>query len=152
MHALRKNNIEDSIERSLQFTNIAIISDNFSRDSPALGDMKGLIRRGYNVYPINQEMAANDSKLDRKEVFESVSELEDEIQIVVVHVTSERMNDVIQDLSLRTELWADVRTLWIEPDIDIPKQILSDAHDFGWMVVENRCILAEVLERNISHI
>jgi len=151
MHALRKFDTESAIERSLQFSDVAIIADDFGRDSPALGDLKGLQLRGYNVYPVNENLAEKRSKVNGIEVFENVAELDDEIQIVVVHTKSEYIHEVLADLSLRTELWADIRTIWLEPGVVVDDQVLSDIHDFGWMVVQDRCILAEVMERNISH-
>lgn len=151
MHALRKFDTETAIERSLEFTDVAIIAEDFSRDSPALGDMKGLMLRGFNVYPVNQEMADRDAKVNGIEVFESVAELDDEIQIVVVNTHSEWISDVLADLSLRTELRADIRTIWLEPGMKVDDKVLSDIHDFGWMVVQEKCILAEVMERNVSH-
>lgn len=151
MHELRKFDNESAIERSLEFTNIAILSHDFRKDSPALGDMRGLMRRGFNVYPVNSELAVRGFKIHGVEVAECVADLDDEIQVVVVHLDSEWVYDVLADLSHRTELWADVRTLWLEPGVQMSDELLSDAHDFGWMVVQNRCILSEVMERNISH-
>lgn len=151
MHALRKFDSDASVERSLEFTNIAIVSHDFRRDSPALGDMKGLMRRGFNVFPVNSESAVKGFKINGVEVSESVAEIDEEVQVVVVHLGSEWVFDVIADLSHRTELWADIRTLWLEPGVEVSEDVLSDAHDFGWMVVQGRCILSEVMERNISH-
>ncbi len=151
MHALRKNDVEESITQSLKFNQVAIIAHDFNRNSAALGDMKGLIQRGFHVTPINPDMAENNIELLGMKVCKTVSDVDDDLQIVVVHLDSEWIYDVISDLSSRTERWGDIRTIWLEPAVEIPKKILSDAHDYGWMVVQNHCILAEVMERNISH-
>ncbi|MDP6742567.1 MAG: CoA-binding protein [Candidatus Thalassarchaeaceae archaeon] len=152
MHSFRKFDNDEAIQQSLGFTNIAIISHDFNQNSPALGDMKGLISRGFEVYPINPDLAENNITLDGKKVSKTVSDVEDEVQIVVMHVEPEWIFDVISDLSWRTEHCADIRTLWIEPGINISDKVRSDAHDFGWMVVEDCCILSKVMEHNISHI
>ncbi|MBC8437878.1 MAG: CoA-binding protein [Euryarchaeota archaeon] len=151
MHALRKFDTESAIERSLEFSDVAIISDDFGRDSPALGDMKGLMLRGFKVHPVSDKLAGKNVKANGMEIFESVADLDDEVQIVVVNTKSELIHDVLADLSLRTELWADIRTVWLEPGVEVDEKVLSDIHDFGWMLVQGRCILAEVMERNISH-
>ncbi len=140
-------NIDSAIAHAIQMKNVAIIG--VENDGTAWKDMQGLLSRGYKVYPVNPDLAKNGASVIGLPVVSSLVEIDEHVELVNLHVESNKVEYWVSDISERMERRADIDAVWFEPSIEIGLSA-NDANDYGWMVIAERCLLREVKNHNMD--
>ncbi len=151
MQTLRDLQQETAIEHCIEMMNIAIIGISPSPESASYQDLKGMIERGYAIHLVNPELSERGIKILGLEVHSSMVDIDEVVEVVNLHISTEDVGKWIADLSERMERHGDIGAIWFEPNID-PTGYLNDAYDFGWMVVSDACILSEIKKADAGHV
>ncbi|MBT4406372.1 MAG: hypothetical protein HOB52_04195 [Euryarchaeota archaeon] len=141
---------ETAIEHCIEMKNIALIGISPLPESASFQDLKGMLERGYTIHLVNPKLSNRGIKILGLNVYSSMVEIEDVVEVVNLHIATEDVGKWISDLSERMERHGDIGAIWFEPNID-PAQYLEDAYDFGWMVITEVCILSEIKKADAGH-
>lgn len=93
-----------------------------------------LLEHGYEVIPVNP----NAEEVFGREAYDSIADVEEEIDIVDVFRPSEEVDGIVDDVLERE----DVRVLWLQLGISDP-EAERRAEDAGIHVVSDRCMKIE---------
>ncbi|HJN54755.1 MAG TPA: CoA-binding protein [Candidatus Poseidoniales archaeon] len=140
-----------AVSSLLEMQNVAVIGVNDDSNQAAYVDAKGLIDLGYQVHLVNPEFAESGCKILGQKVYASLVDIGDLVELVNLHISSNEVDYWMHDLSERMERRADIEGVWFEPGIESNESIV-DANDFGWIVVQNCCILKEIRLRDNGNV
>jgi predicted CoA-binding protein len=125
---------DDQIKKFYTLKNIAVVGMSKNQDKAAHYVPKYLIDHGYNVIPVNPTTT---EILERKS-YASVSDINDEIDIVDIFRPSEDVQEIVED-ALKKE---GIKVIWMQKGIHSEKAE-KIAKERNLSVIYNRCMMAE---------
>ena len=125
---------DDQIKKFYTLKNIAVVGMSKNQDKAAHYVPKYLIDHGYNVIPVNPTAT---EILGRKS-YASVSDINDEIDIVDIFRRSEDVQGIVED-ALKKE---GIKVIWMQKGIHSEKAE-KIAKERNLSVIYNRCMMAE---------
>jgi predicted CoA-binding protein len=127
--------MQNAVGQALSLQNIAVVG--LSRDpSKAAHTVPAYLQRvGYKIYPVNP--FAGPELLGEK-VYNKVSEIEGQVDMVVVFRPSEEALAVVEDALQREDLQA----IWLQEGI-VNSQVESLAKERGLIFVQDKCTFKE---------
>ena len=128
-----KNSIDDAfVDQILRTTKtIALIGASIKKERPSNSVMRNLLKRGYQVFPVNPGHAGNE--ILGQKCYSKLSEIPHEIDMVDVFRQSNAVPEIVEQAIL-----SEVKTLWLQLDIRHP-QAEEKARRNGIVVVSERC-------------
>ena len=128
-----KNFIDDAlVDQILKTTKtIALIGASIKKERPSNSVMRNLLKRGYQVFPVNPGHAGNE--ILGQKCYSKLSEIPHEIDMVDVFRQSNAVPEIVEQAIL-----SEVKTLWLQLDIRHP-QAEEKARRNGIVVVSERC-------------
>ena len=112
-----KNCIDDAmVDQILKTTKtIALIGASIKKERPSNSVMRNLLKRGYQVFPVNPGHAGNE--ILGQKCYSKLSEIPHEIDMVDVFRQSNAVPEIVEQA-----ISSEVKTLWLQLDIRHPKQ------------------------------
>ena len=128
-----KNCIDDALVDQILITTktIALIGASIKKERPSNSVMRNLLKRGYQVFPVNPGHAGNE--ILGQKCYSKLSEIPHEIDMVDVFRQSNAVPEIVEQAIL-----SEVKTLWLQLDIRHP-QAEEKARRNGIVVVSERC-------------
>ena len=111
-----KNCIDDAlVDQILKTTKtIALIGASIKKERPSNSVMRNLLKRGYQVFPVNPGHAGNE--ILGQKCYSKLSEIPHEIDMVDVFRQSNAVPEIVEQAIL-----SEVKTLWLQLDIRHPE-------------------------------
>lgn len=125
---------DDEIKKIFQMNDIAVVGMSKNEEKPAHFVPKYLISQGYNIIPVNPTT----NMILNKKSYSSVSEIEQNVQVVEIFRRSEDVFDVVQDVVKKNG----IKLIWMQEGIYNREAELL-AKKYGIDVVYNRCMMEE---------
>ncbi|ATW86837.1 hypothetical protein halTADL_0014 [Halohasta litchfieldiae] len=129
---------DDTLRELLGMNRIAVVGCSSTPGKAAHEIPAYLQRQGYEIYPVNPFA---DEILGREAV-DSLSEIENEIDLVDVFRPSEEVAGIVDETLDRTESTGDVEAIWLQLGIHDDAAV-EKAEAAGLTVVEDRCMKVE---------
>ena len=128
-----KNSIDDAfVDQILRTTKtIALIGASIKKERPSNSVMQNLLKRGYQVFPVNPGHAGNE--ILGQNCYSKLSEIPHEIDMVDVFRQSNAVPEIVEQA-----ISSEVKTLWLQLDIRHP-EAEEKAKRNGIVVVSERC-------------
>lgn len=127
--------MQTAIEKALQLKNLAVVGLSKDPAKAAHSVPRYLQHKGYKIYPVNP---FGGEELLGEKVYNSVSEVEGKVDLVVVFRPSAEVLPVVEDALKRD----DVQGIWLQEGIVNPEaRALAEAR--GLIFVEDRCTFKE---------
>lgn len=123
-----------------QYKNIATVG--FSKDptKPAHAVPKFLIRKGYNVIPVNPTV---DSILGRKS-YKSLLEIPEKVEVVQIFRPSKDVPPIVEEAIQRAKTRGDVKVIWMQEGIR-NDEAAKRAEEAGLIVIQDKCMYKEYM-------
>jgi predicted CoA-binding protein len=125
---------DKEIKEIYKLRNIGVIGISPTEDKPSNYVSKYLIKKGYNIFPINPNYA----EILNKKSYRTVVEVPEVIEIIDIFRKSEDVLQVVRE-SIDKE---GIKVVWMQEGI-YNKEAEKIAIDKGIKVVYNRCMLKE---------
>ena len=127
------NCIDDAlVDQILKTTKtIALIGASIKKERPSNSVMRNLLKRGYQVFPVNPGHAGNE--ILGQKCYSKLSEIPHQIDMVDVFRQSNAVPEIVEQAIL-----SEVKTLWLQLDIRHP-EAEEKARRNGIVVVSERC-------------
>ena len=127
------NYIDDAlVDQILKTTKtIALIGASIKKERPSNSVMRNLLKRGYQVFPVNPGHAGNE--ILGQKCYSKLSEIPHEIDMVDVFRQSNAVPEIVEQAIL-----SEVKTLWLQLNIRHP-EAEEKARRNGLVVVSERC-------------
>ena len=128
-----KNCIDDAmVDQILKTTKtIALIGASIKKERPSNSVMRNLLKRGYQVFPVNPGHAGNE--ILGQKCYSKLSEIPYEVDMVDVFRQSKAVPEIVEQA-----ITSEVKTLWLQLDIRHPKAE-ERAKKNGIVVISERC-------------
>ena len=128
-----KNHIDDAlVDQILKTTKtIALIGASIKKERPSNSVMRNLLKRGYQVFPVNPGHAGNE--ILGQKCYSKLSEIPHEIDMVDVFRQSNAVPEIVEHA-----ITSGVKTLWLQLDIRHP-EAEAKARRNGIVVISERC-------------
>lgn len=126
--------MEEAIREALGYKRIAVVGISRDPDKPARKVPEFLIRKGYEVIPVNPFA---DEILGRK-AYKSLREVEGSVDVVEIFRPSADVPPIVDEAIAR----GDVRAVWMQEGITHP-EAAEKARRQGLKVIEDRCMYKE---------
>lgn len=124
---------DEELRGILELRNVAVVGCSTSPAKDAHRIPKYLIDHGYNVIPVNP----NADEIFGREAYDSILDVEGEIDIVDVFRPSEEVEGIVEEaLEVRPEV------IWTQLGIR-DREATDRAEEVGIRVVEDRCMKVE---------
>lgn len=127
--------MQTAIERALSLKNIAVVGLSKDPAKAAHSVPRYLQQQGYKIYPVNP--FGGDELLGEK-LYNKVSEVEGQVDLVVVFRPSEEVLPVVEDALQRS----DVQGIWLQEGIT-NAEAEALAQERGLIFVQDRCTFKE---------
>ncbi|MDY7082423.1 MAG: CoA-binding protein [Halobacteria archaeon] len=122
------------LKEILEMENVAVVGCSTTRGKEAHDIPQYLIDHGYNVIPVNPYA----DEIFGREAYDSLSDVEEEIDIVDIFRPSEEVADIVDEALERD----DVKVIWTQVGIRDP-EATKKAEEAGLEVVEDKCMKVE---------
>jgi predicted CoA-binding protein len=135
-HAARggPDRIADILE---QFTRLAIVGLSSKPTRPSHGVAAYMRDRGYRIIPVNP----NEKSVFGEKTYESLEEVPDPIEIVVIFRKSEYVPEIVE-----TAIRRSAKVIWMQEGV-VHEDAARRAREAGLEVIQDRCILKEYAKR-----
>ena len=127
--------MEIAIKKALAMNSIAVVGLSKDPAKAAHSVPRYLQTKGYKIFPVNPHGGA---ELLGEKVYNKVSEVEGQVDLVVVFRPSAEVLPVIEDVLLRD----DVQGIWLQEGIFSP-EAKALAQERGLVFVEDRCMFKD---------
>jgi len=129
---------DDSLRKLLEMDRIAVVGCSSTPGKAAHEIPAYLQRHGYEIIPVNPFA---DEILGKKAV-DSLSEVDDDIELVDVFRPSEEVAGIVDEVIDRKKSEDDVEAIWLQLGIH-DDEAAEKAEDAGVAVVQDRCMKVE---------
>ena len=129
---------DDGLRDVLGLNTIAVVGASTTPGKAAHDIPRYMERQGYEIVPVNPYA----DEVLGTEAYDSLDEVETEIDIVDVFRPSEEVPEIVDDVLARHEDRGDVEALWLQLDIR-HDEATDRAVEAGIDVVQDRCLKVE---------
>jgi uncharacterized protein len=127
-------NTDEEIKKFYNLKNIAVVGMSKNEEKPSHYVGKYLIQEGFNVIPVNPTV----NEILNKKCYKSVSEIEENVDIVDIFRKSEDILSVVQDALKKKG----IKLIWLQKGI-FSSEAEEIAKKNGIGFVYNRCMMEE---------
>ena len=127
--------MQTAVEKALQYKNVAVVGLSKDPAKAAHSVPRYLQQQGYRIYPVNP--FGGDELLGEK-VYDKVSEIEGNVDLVVIFRPSAEVLPVVEDALKRD----DIQAIWLQEGITNPEaEELAKQRDL--VFVQDKCTFKE---------
>ncbi|HHW72334.1 MAG TPA: CoA-binding protein [Firmicutes bacterium] len=127
--------MQNPVEQALSYKNIAVVGLSRDPSKAAHRVPRYLQSQGYKIYPVNP---FGGSELLGEKVYGRVSEIEGQVDLVLVFRPSEEAAAVAEDALQRD----DIKALWLQEGI-VSSEVAAMAQERGLIFVQDKCAFKE---------